>query len=100
MIENESILCFAPDPWTAIWRNRHHLLTILAERNRVMYVEPRPYLRQTLAQWRDAVMLRYSEASRAPTRDSSEYLRVTICPGRAWRPIMRGCVPSTARGWS
>jgi len=83
MIENESILCFAPDPWTAIWRNRHHLLTILAERNRVMYVEPRPYLRQTLAQWRDAVMLRYSEASRAPTRDSSEYLRVTICPGRA-----------------
>lgn len=47
MIENESILCFAPDPWEAIWRNRHHIMTILAERNRVMYVEPRTYLRET-----------------------------------------------------
>ncbi len=52
MIEGESILCFAPDPWTAIWRNRHHLLTILAERNRVMYVEPRSYLRDTLMRLR------------------------------------------------
>ncbi len=48
MLEGESILCFAPDPWSAIWRNRHHLLTVFAERNRVLYVEPRTYLRETL----------------------------------------------------
>lgn len=60
MLEGESILCFAPDPWSDIWRNRHQIMSILAERNRVMYVEPRTYLRQTVAmiragelRWRD-----------------------------------------------
>ena len=48
MLEGESILCFAPDPWSDIWRNRHQIMSILAERNRVMYVEPRTYLRQTV----------------------------------------------------
>jgi len=48
MLEAESILCFAPDPWSDIWRNRHQIMSILAERNRVMYVEPRTYLRQTV----------------------------------------------------
>lgn len=49
MIHGENILCFAPDPWSDIWRNRHHLLTIFAQHNRVLYVEPRPYLRETVA---------------------------------------------------
>jgi len=60
MLEAESILCFAPDPWSDIWRNRHQIMSILAERNRVMYVEPRTYLRQTVdmlragqLRWRD-----------------------------------------------
>lgn len=48
MLEGENILCFAPDPWSDIWRNRHHLLTVFAERNRVLYVEPRTYLRETV----------------------------------------------------
>ena len=48
MLEGESILCFAPDLWSDIWRNRHHLLTVFAERNKVLYVEPRTYLRETV----------------------------------------------------
>ncbi|MGQ9517245.1 MAG: hypothetical protein ACUVT1_08250, partial [Anaerolineae bacterium] len=60
MLEDENILCFAPDPWGDIWRNRHHLLTVFAERNRVLYVEPRTYLRETV---RDLL------AGRFPWRD-------------------------------
>ena len=56
MLENESILCFAPDPWSDIWRNRHQIMSILAERNRVMYVEPRTYLRQTMTMLRAGQM--------------------------------------------
>lgn len=60
MLEDEHILCFAPDLWSDIWRNRHHLLTVFAERNKVLYVEPRTYLRETVQKllagrfpWRD-----------------------------------------------
>jgi glycosyltransferase involved in cell wall biosynthesis len=41
MISGECIVCFAPDPWSDIWRNRHRLLSIFARKNRVLYVEPR-----------------------------------------------------------
>jgi len=46
----ESILCFAPDRWTDIWRNRHQIMSRLAQENRVLYVEPRPYLRDVLSE--------------------------------------------------
>jgi glycosyltransferase involved in cell wall biosynthesis len=48
MLEGETILCFAPDPWAGLWRNRHQLMTRLARRNMVVYVEPRVYLREAL----------------------------------------------------
>ncbi|NLG27385.1 MAG: glycosyltransferase family 1 protein [Chloroflexi bacterium] len=48
MLTGESILCFAPDPWNDIWRNRHQIMSLMAESNRVLYVEPRPYLREVL----------------------------------------------------
>ena len=48
VLTSESILCFAPDPWNDIWRNRHQIMSLLAECNRVLYVEPRPYLRDVL----------------------------------------------------
>ena len=53
MLSGESILCFAPDPWDDIWRNRHQIMSVLAEQNRVLYVEPRPYLRSVLRQMPD-----------------------------------------------
>ncbi len=46
MLSNESIVCFAPDPsWHHLWRNRHQIMTRLARRNRILFVEPTPYLR-------------------------------------------------------
>jgi len=50
VLSGASILCFAPDPWDDIWRNRHQIMSVLAERNRVLYVEPRPYLRTVVRQ--------------------------------------------------
>ena len=52
MISDESILCFAPEPWEHIWRNRHQIMSRLAEKNRVLFVEPRPYLREVIRDWR------------------------------------------------
>ena len=48
-LKGESILCFAPDPWDDIWRNRHQIMSRLAQRNTVLYVEPRAYLRDVVA---------------------------------------------------
>ncbi len=52
MLEGESIVCFAPDPWEGPWRNRHHIMTRLARRNRVLYVEPRVYWNEAWQAWR------------------------------------------------
>jgi len=48
MLEGQDILCFAPERWDSLWRNRHQIMSRLARRNRVLFVEPRPYLRQVL----------------------------------------------------
>ncbi len=53
MIEGESILCFAPEKWQHIWRNRHQIMSRLAARNKVLFVEPRPYLRGVWRDWRE-----------------------------------------------
>jgi len=53
MLEGQNILCFAPDPWGDIWRNRHRLLSVLARQNRVLYVEPRTKLRKLVRRLRD-----------------------------------------------
>ncbi len=42
------IVCAGRDPWNGPWRNRHYLLTRLAKRGPVLYVNPRPYLREVL----------------------------------------------------
>ncbi len=52
MLTGESIVCFAPDPWEGPWRNRHHIMTRLARRNRVLYVEPRVYWNEAWQAWR------------------------------------------------
>ncbi len=51
-LDGEAIICFAPDPWEGLWRNRHQLMTRLAQHNTVIYVEPRLYLGETLRQFR------------------------------------------------
>lgn len=49
MISGESIVYFGPEQWDSMWRNRHQLLSRLARQNKVLYVEPRPYVEQVLA---------------------------------------------------
>ena len=39
-LNGETIIYFGPEPWEGMWRNRHQLMSRLAKRNRVVYVEP------------------------------------------------------------
>ncbi len=49
MLSGKNIVCFSPDPsWDHLWRNRHQIMTRLARRNKVLFVEPTPYLRPVL----------------------------------------------------
>ncbi len=48
MIEGETFVYYGPEQWQSMWRNRHQLLARLAARNRVVYVEPRPYVEQVM----------------------------------------------------
>lgn len=52
MIAGESFVYFGPEPWDSMWRNRHHLMTRLARTNKVVYIEPRPYVPQVAASLR------------------------------------------------
>lgn len=51
MLTGQSIIYFAPGKWKGLWRNRQQLMSIFARCNRVLFVERRPYLRPTLADW-------------------------------------------------
>lgn len=42
------IVCAGRDPWGGPWRNRHQIFSRLAAKVPVLYVEPRPYVRQVL----------------------------------------------------
>jgi glycosyltransferase involved in cell wall biosynthesis len=53
LLAGETILCFAADAWAGVWRNRHQIMTRLARRNTVLYVEPRLYLGETRRRLRD-----------------------------------------------
>ncbi len=46
MIRGEDFVYYGPEGWQSMWRNRHQLLSRLARANRVVYVEPRPYIEQ------------------------------------------------------
>ncbi len=49
MIRGEDVVYYGPEVWQSMWRNRHQLLSRLARANRVVYVEPRPYIEQITA---------------------------------------------------
>ncbi len=44
MLTDQTFVCFTPERWNGLWRNRHQLLIRFARQNRVLWVEPRPYL--------------------------------------------------------
>ncbi|MCO6453224.1 MAG: glycosyltransferase [Caldilineales bacterium] len=45
MISGYDIVCFSPNRWDSLWRNRHQIMSRLARHNRVLFVEPAGYLR-------------------------------------------------------
>ena len=83
MISGETILGFAPDLWDDIWRNRHQIMSRLARQNLVIYVEPRPYLRQVWAGLRQGLIRLSQMGSR--TREVMPGLYVYSPP--LWAPI-------------
>jgi hypothetical protein len=52
MITGRNFVYLGPEAWDGLWRNRHWLMSRLARRNRVLYVEPQHSLRRTTAEWR------------------------------------------------
>lgn len=50
MLAGYDLVYFGPGPWSGLWRNRHYLMSRFARQNRVLYVEPPPYLRPVVRQ--------------------------------------------------
>ena len=84
MLKGQSIVYFAPGPWDGLWRNRHQLMSVFARHNKVLFVERRPHLRQTLAGFGQG-QLRLADLRRSPIRHISENLFVFRYP--VWAPV-------------
>lgn len=89
MLTGHSVVYFAPSKWDGLWRNRQQLMSVFARQNRVLFVERRLYLWETLARFRRRD-LRMSDLFRSSVRQISENLFVFRYP--AWAPIS-GCFP-------
>jgi glycosyltransferase involved in cell wall biosynthesis len=79
VLSGEMIVCFAPDPWSGLWRNRHQIMTRLARRNTVVYVEPRVYLGQAARRLR-ARQTGWAELSTPRLRRERENLYIYTDP--------------------
>ncbi len=96
MLTGECLVCFAPDPWDDIWRNRHRLLGIFARTNRVLYVEPRATVR-TLARKIRARNFRVRSLLRPRVEEVRENLYVYHDPVFLPRTARRGLGPAIDR---
>jgi glycosyltransferase involved in cell wall biosynthesis len=96
MLTGESIVCFAPDAWGDIWRNRHRLLSVFALRNKVLYVEPRIAVRSLLKKLRSgAVKPRHFFGERVT--EARENIFVYRDPIHLPRTTWRGIGPAVDR---
>jgi glycosyltransferase involved in cell wall biosynthesis len=84
MLKRHSLIYFAPEKWDGLWRNRQQLMSVFARQNRVLFVEPRPHLRPTLAGFQRGD-LRLSDVARPSVRRVSKDLFVFSYP--VWAPI-------------
>jgi len=87
MIEGCDIVCVAPGPWEDIWRNRHQIMSRLARRNRVLYVEPWCYLHPTLKGLRSG-QVRWADLGGPILRQVADNLHVYRPAG--WAPRASG----------
>lgn len=79
-----------------MWRNRHHLMSRFAEHNKVMYVEPKIYLRDARRRWREGD-LRRQDLKQARVTQATSHLYVYHNPG--FLPIS-GRWPLDRMSWS
>lgn len=97
MLENHAIVCFAPNPWHDIWRNRQHIMIRLARRNRILFVEPGLPM---LGDWRRG-RLGWADLRRPAVQHLQDGLYLYRFP--AWLPgSRRGAIDRalrTARAW-
>lgn len=89
MLTGRSLVYFAPGRWDGLWRNRQQLMTVFAKQNRVLFVERRLHLRETVAGFRRGD-LGMSDLFRPSIRRISDNLFVFRYP--IWAPTS-GCFP-------
>ena len=94
MLENQSMIYFAPERWSGLWRNRQQLMSIFSRENNVLFVEPRPLLRAVLAGI-DRDDMSQPHHSDAVLRRVSDKLAVFRFP--MWAPLS-GRYPLTVLG--
>ncbi|MFZ5917468.1 MAG: glycosyltransferase [Chloroflexota bacterium] len=83
MLTGHDMIYFG-DNWDGVWRNRQQLLSILAQYNRVLFVEKERHIRPTLAQFRQGELGR-ADLQRPCTRHIGDNLFVFRHP--VWAPV-------------
>jgi glycosyltransferase involved in cell wall biosynthesis len=77
---DQNILCFAPNPWDGLWRNRQQLMSRLACRNTVLYVEPQMLHWRKIAASVPQGQISLPELVRLPLRHIADKLYVYSHP--------------------
>ena len=97
---DRNILCFAPNPWDGLWRNRQQLMSRLARHNTVLYVEPQMLHWRKIAAGVPQGQISLPELVRLPLRHIADKLYVYSHPYFAPTTEMPGvsglssrCVP-------
>lgn len=84
MLAGYNIIYFAPEKWNGLWRNRQHLMSVFARKNRVLFVEPRLHFQPMMTDlWQGQIDL--SDLYRSSVRQVAENLFIFRYP--MWAPI-------------
>lgn len=88
MLSGQAIACFSSNPWDALWRNRQQIMSRLAQQNRVLFIEPAPFLRETSVDFRrrGRAALRRSRLT-SPLPNLWVYTPPTTAPRSGRRPL-------------
>jgi len=84
LLQGETIIYFGPERWEGMWRNRHQLMSRLARRNRVIYVEPPQNLRPLL---RSLSGFRFTPSSEHEARMTEHESGVVVYHSPWWTPL-------------
>ncbi len=81
MISGYNIVCFSPNRWQGMWRNRQQIMSRLARQNKVLYVEPAGYLRDTAAAVRaHGISMLHAAEMESPLPNLWVYRHPTFAP--------------------